>query len=70
VRIVEYQEDNQKIFEHLKKEKDGGLFKACISFMISSNEGYVTLWPCQLLSKVCSGKRRIMETQIFHQAKI
>jgi hypothetical protein len=33
------------------------------------NKGCVTLWPCHLCLKVSYGKRRIMETQIFHHAK-
>jgi hypothetical protein len=36
-----------------------------------ANKGYVTLlWPCHLHQKVSQGKRRIMETQIFHHAKM
>jgi len=35
-----------------------------------NNKGCVTLWPCHLHSRGSEGKRRISETQIFHQAKI
>jgi hypothetical protein len=37
---------------------------------INKQGGPVTLWPCHLHRKVSSCKRRIMETQIFHHAKI
>jgi hypothetical protein len=32
--------------------------------------GVSQLWPCHLHEKVSYCKRRIMETQIFHHAKI
>jgi hypothetical protein len=34
------------------------------------NNGCVTLWPCHLHKKVSEGKRRMMETQMLHHAKI
>jgi hypothetical protein len=36
------------------------------------NKGCVTLWPCHLHSKVSISRQniRMMETQIFHHAKI
>jgi hypothetical protein len=34
------------------------------------NKGCVTPWPRHLHLKVSKGKRRMMETQIFHHAKI
>jgi hypothetical protein len=37
-----------------------------------TNKGCVTLWPCLAIhiKKYLKAKRRIMETQIFHNAKI
>jgi hypothetical protein len=35
------------------------------------NKGCVALWPCHLHFKsIYNGEERIMETQIFHHAKI
>jgi hypothetical protein len=33
-------------------------------------KGCVTLWPCHLHLNVSSGKKTIMEMQIFHHAKM
>jgi hypothetical protein len=51
--------------KRLKSESDFGTLTCG-----HKNKGYVTLWPCHLSKKVSSSKRGIMETQVFHHAKI